>query len=179
MISGKKIYLRAMEPEDIDKLYGFENDPDIWHVSNTYIPFSKHFLSRFIENSSNDLFIDKQLRLMIIESQHNQCIGTLDFFDFDPMHHRAGIGILIEKSEREKGFASEAVELSIQYAFSFLSMHQLYVHVTNDNPASIRLFEKSGFVKTGSKKDWLLIDNTWKDVHFMQLINSNQTQGNQ
>ena len=66
MINSKSIVLRAMEPEDIDKLYLWENDPEVWIVSNTYIPFSKHFLSQFIINSQNDLFIDKQLRLMIM-----------------------------------------------------------------------------------------------------------------
>lgn len=175
MIKGKTIFLRAMEPEDIDILYRYENDPEVWHVSNTYIPFSRHFLSRFIESSQNDIFVDKQLRLMIIQNKTNRCIGTLDFFDFDPMHLRAGIGILIEQSHRGKGFAYEAVMLSADYAFNFLNLHQLFVHVTDDNSKSIKLFEKAGFLRTGIKKDWLCIMNTWKDVYFMQLLNRSIT----
>jgi len=171
MIRGEKIFLRAMEPEDIDMLYDFENDPEVWHVSNTYIPFSKHFLTQFIFNSCNDLFVDKQLRLMIILNKGEQCVGTLDFFDFDPMHMRAGIGILVEKSSRGKGIATEAIRLASEYAFNFLNLHQLFIHVTQDNPSSINVFEKSGFIRTGIKKDWLCIKNSWKDVLFMQLIN--------
>jgi diamine N-acetyltransferase len=171
MIKGKTVFLRAMEPEDIDILYTYENDPEVWHVSNTYIPFSKHFLSQFIATSGNDLFVDKQLRLMIVLQKSKKCIGTLDFFEFDPMHLRAGIGILIEKSHREQGIATEAVQLAAEYAFNNLNLHQLFVHITDDNPASIRLFEKTGFEKTGIKKDWLCIMNNWKDVFFMQLLN--------
>jgi diamine N-acetyltransferase len=174
MIRGKNIYLRAMEPQDVDLLYKWENDPHIWHVSNTYIPFSKHFLISFINNSGNDLFADKQLRLMIVNSKINNVSGTLDFFEFDPMHRRAGIGILIDEKYRNRGYASEAVELAVRYAFTFLNMHQLFVHVTSDNPHSIKLFTKAGFQETGVKRDWLLVENKWKDVHFLQLMNSTE-----
>ena len=31
---GKKVHLRAMEPEDLDWMYSIENDPELWDVSN-------------------------------------------------------------------------------------------------------------------------------------------------
>jgi diamine N-acetyltransferase len=174
MIQGKKIFLRAMEPNDVDQLYLWENDPEIWHVSNTYIPFSRHFLSSFIANSGNDIFTDKQLRLIIMDNENHLISGTLDFFEFDPMHRRAGLGILIDEKYRNRGYATEAVELAVRYAFRFLNMHQLFVHITSDNPLSIKLFKKAGFLETGVKKEWLLVENKWKDVHFLQLINTTE-----
>jgi len=173
MIQGKNISLRAMEPDDVDILFDWENDPLIWQVSNTYIPFSKHFLQQFIANSNNDLFADRQLRLMIVSRKSKTCIGTLDFFEFDPMHRRVGLGILVSEKYRKNGFASEAVLIASQYAFEILNIHQIFVHVTTDNPASIKLFSNSGFVQTGIKKDWILSNNVWKDVCFMQHIHNN------
>jgi diamine N-acetyltransferase len=171
MIKGQKIYLRAMEPDDISRLYIWENDPEIWHVSNTYIPFSRHYLNRFIETSGNDLFADKQLRLMICSKDSNEAIGTLDFFEFDPMHRRAGVGILVAPEHRENGVAAEALQLAVDYVFEVLNLHQVFAHVTSDNFPSLHLFQKAGFEITGEKKHWLMIRNSWKNVVFLQLIN--------
>jgi len=177
MIKGEKIYLRAMEPDDISRLYVWENDPEIWHVSNTYIPFSRHFLNRFIESSGNDLFADKQLRLMICANSTNEAIGTLDLFEFDPMHRRAGVGILISPEFRGNGMAAEALSLTIDYMFGVLNLHQVFAHITHDNLPSLQLFQKAGFQKSGVKKQWLMINNSWKDVVFMQLLNEKSELG--
>lgn len=50
LLQSELIKLRAMEPEDIEILYRWENDTDIWKVSNTIAPFSKYVLRQFIEN---------------------------------------------------------------------------------------------------------------------------------
>ncbi len=173
MITGKNIHLRAMEPSDLEVLYEWENDFDVWHVSNTYIPYSRYFLQQFISASSNDLYIDKQLRLIIVKNADKKETGTLDFFEFDPKHRRAGIGILVEKSHRNIGIATETINLAIEYAFNFLNIHQLFAHIAEDNDNGLKLFKNQGFQITGTKKDWLLINNTWKNVLFLQLLNEN------
>jgi len=173
MIKGENIYLRAMELSDIDVIYDWENDTDVWHVSNTYMPFSKYFLNEFISKSNNDLYTDKQLRLIIVKNIDLQRIGTIDLFDFDPMHKRAGLGILIDKNNRGNNYAKEAIKLAKKYAFEFLNLHQLYCNI-EDNDISIKLFCNANFVITGKKRDWLLINNEWKNVVFLQLINSSK-----
>jgi diamine N-acetyltransferase len=46
-IKGENIHLRALEPEDVDVLYKWENNREIWHVSNTQTPFSRYVLEQF------------------------------------------------------------------------------------------------------------------------------------
>ena len=54
-----------MEPEDLDFLYQMENDPSLWSISNFTVPYSKAVLQAYIDNSMNDMFADRQLRLII------------------------------------------------------------------------------------------------------------------
>ena len=49
-LGDDKITLRALEPEDIELLYSWENDTELWQVSNTLAPFSKYVLTQFIES---------------------------------------------------------------------------------------------------------------------------------
>lgn len=174
LLTGNITRLRAIEPNDADLIYSWENDSSIWQLSNTFAPFSKHIITQFIENSHQDLFQLKQLRLMIDKTDENviKTIGTIDLFDFDPMHRRAGVGILIaNESDRKKGYASDALDILIRYSFNTLQLHQLYCNITEDNTDSLNLFQSKGFQLIGTKRDWLIFPKGKKDEFMFQLIN--------
>lgn len=169
-LKGENISLRAIEPSDIDILYLWENDPENWNVSNTQTPFSRFVLEQYITSAHEDIYTAKQLRLMICNKE-NVAVGSIDLFDFDPNHLRAGVGILIaDKSDRRKGYASEALALLIDYCFETINLHQLYCNITTDNESSILLFQKHGFQITGIKKQWIRSGNSYKDELLLQLI---------
>lgn len=170
LLQHDNIYLRALETEDLDLLYRWENSTDHWLVSNTLTPFSKYTLAKFIESSSQDIFESKQLRLMIVKKEKNEAIGCIDLFDFDPFHLRAGIGIIIgEIDERRKGYASEALEAIISYSGKSLMLKQLYCNITDGNEESLNLFISKSFVITGQKHDWIKTPEGWKTEYFLQL----------
>ncbi|MFP4469067.1 MAG: GNAT family N-acetyltransferase [Bacteroidales bacterium] len=171
ILTGNHIILRAPEPEDVDLLYQWENDPHTWHLSNTVAPFSRFVLEQYVMNSHEDIYKTRQLRLMIDTAEREKTVGSIDLFEFEPAHRRAGIGLMIAEQERRKGYASEALELLTDYCFSTLMLHQLFCNITPDNKPSLELFQKRGFEVIGTKKDWLLINNQWKDELILQLIN--------
>lgn len=174
-LAGEHIQLRAIEPSDIDVLYSWENNTDLWKVSNTQTPFSKHVLQQYIDASHQDIYTAKQLRLIIDslaeKTSATKPVGCIDLFDFDPNHLRAGVGIMVaDTDDRRKGFAAEALKLLINYSFELLNLQQLYCNITVDNEASILLFKKHGFEITGVKKSWLREGNAFKDELLLQLI---------
>ncbi|MFW5706419.1 MAG: GNAT family N-acetyltransferase [Bacteroidota bacterium] len=168
-LNGKNLRLRAMEPSDIDLMYEWENDPETWIYSNTTTPFSRFYLEQYIINSHCDIYSEKQLRLMI-ETRDGTTLGCIDMFEFDPKNRRAGIGILIAREFRKKGFASESLDIIINYAKNVLALHQLFCNISHDNKKSLELFKKKGFREAGQKKQWLLVEDHWVDEHFLQLI---------
>ena len=171
-LKGKTIYLRALEPTDLDFLYLLENDEDLWEVSNTTTPYSKFVLKQYLGNAHRDIYEIKQLRLVICDNQTEAVLGFVDLFDFDPKHRKVGIGVVIFlEKERGKGFALEALEMLCNYAFKHLNMHQIFANITEDNLVSHRLFKKLGFEETGVKKDWIVSGGVYKNEHIYQLIN--------
>ena len=168
----KNIRLRALEPEDLELLYTWENNETFWVYSNTVSPFSRFTLKRYIENSHKNIYETGQLRLMIDHIEDKKTIGTIDLFEFDPFHKRAGIGILIaDETYRRKGFAAMSLKCLIQYCFKTLQLHQLYCNILANNTVSIELFKKHGFVEIGRKKDWIQTDNGYLDEYLFQLLN--------
>lgn len=172
-LQGKSVYLRALEPEDLEFVHSVENDEDIWEFSNTHTPYSRFVIRQYLENAHQDIFEAKQLRLAICKKGKDQAVGLIDLFEFEPHHKRAGVGIVVRKSEdRNAGVGTEALELLIAYAFTKLGIHQLYANIAPGNEASVRLFTKFGFELVGLKKDWNLIEGQYRDEALYQLINS-------
>ncbi|WP_422079745.1 GNAT family N-acetyltransferase [Ulvibacterium sp.] len=170
-LKGEHIHLRALEPEDLEFLYQLENNPEVWEISGTTAPYSKHVLKQYLENAHRDIYDVKQLRLCICTAK-DVVIGFVDLFDFDPKNRRAGIGIILIAGEQGKGVGTETLRLLCDYAFSVLDLRQLYANVTTDNERSLHLFRKLGFEKVGTKKDWIFFNGNYRDEILFQKINT-------
>lgn len=165
-----KVRFRALEPEDIDLLFEWENDSSIWEVSNTYEPFSKYILAKYIKESQRDIYESRQIRL-IIETTEGKPVGAIDLFDFDPFHFRAGVGVLIHnRDDRRMGYAFDALQLLCRYASEHLRLHQLFANIGEDNEASLQLFAKAGFEHTGTKKEWRRTSTGWANELIVQKV---------
>ncbi len=172
MLESSKLILRAVEPEDVDYLFKNENNPTIWELSNTITPFSKNTLSDYA-NSIHDIFAQKQFRFMIHLKAENKIIGMIDLFDFDAIHSRVGVGIIItDLNERNKGFAEEAINLVINYAKNTLYLNQLHCSIFSNNTSSINLFSKLGFqyLELNFLQWYRKSENEWNDENLYQLI---------
>lgn len=146
--------LRAVEPADVEVMYLWENDIDVWRVSGTTSPLSREQLLNFIEQQQYDIYATRQMRLII--DVEGVAVGAIDLFDFDPRHARLGIGILIYAPEqRRKGYARAAIEAVKSYARTTLGLHQLWATMAEDNLPSIALFESCGFECCGTRREWL------------------------
>lgn len=171
-LTGNKVYLRALEPEDLEFVYAVENDEQIWEVSNTQTPYSKFLIRQYLENAHQDIYEAKQLRLAICTKDSNKAIGLIDLFDYDPANQRAGVGIIIKDEEaRGKGYGKEALELLIGFSFSKLHLRQLFANIDVENNASVSLFTNFGFRLVGVKKEWNKRGNFYKDEALYQLVN--------
>lgn len=165
--------LRAVELSDVDLLYEWENDMELWEFGNTMRPFSKYALENYVLNSQNEsLYSAKQMRLMIDIEENNSTytIGCIDIYDYEARDSKAGIGIFISELERKKGYAQKAISLLENIMQNTYNIHQLYAFITEDNQKSIKLFEKSGYIFTSSLKDWVLTNSKYKNVNVYQKI---------
>ena len=150
--------LRALEEEDLEVMYGWENDMELWRVSGTVAPFARHILSRLIEEQQYDIYATRQLRLVveIVTAEGTKAVGAVDLFDFNPQNGRAGVGIMITKPYRRQGLAADALQAVERYAREVLRLNQLWCSVTEDNVASLALFEGLGYAECGRRREWIL-----------------------
>jgi len=165
----KNIFLREVQPSDLDLLLSWENDPENWKVSGTVKPYTVEEMMSFVTDTSS-IAENRQKRWMICLAENQLPIGTIDLFHADLIHGFAGVGILIAKKEmRQKGFAKQALELLIELAKNELNFTNLTCSIQSDNDSSIQLFKKVGFEEIGIRKDWYLHNGIRLDEHLFQL----------
>lgn len=168
LLSDGAYRLRAPEPEDLDVLFGMENDTSIWSVSGNAVPYSRYQIKKYIQQSQHDFYTDRQIRLIIERESDSAVIGSVDLTDIDPYNGRAEIGIALLSEFRGKGIASAALKIAGSYSKSVLRLRQLYCHVPANNDTSVNLFVSNGFTQSGRLKQWLVHDETYSDVLVLQ-----------
>lgn len=168
MLISSRLILRPLEPIDVDTLYKWENDPEIWNIGNTVAPYSRKLLWEYVDTYEADIFKSRQLRFMIALAETKETVGTIDLFDFDPINSRCGIGILVVPPFRGTGIAAEALALTAEYCHRRLSLHQLYCTIAVSNDASRNLFTSVGFTPCGRLRSWLREGGTYQDAFFYQ-----------
>lgn len=169
-LRNETVCLRALEPEDLELLYGWENNPAWWEVGDTLAPYSRYLLKKYIGESRRDIFELRQQRFMIDFVPETVTVGMVDLYDFEPHHRRSGVGILVDPDFQNRGIGREALTVLSQYAFDFLKIHQLYAYVPVKNEVSKKLFSRCGFKTTGVLTDWLQTQTGYMDVYMMQCI---------
>ena len=169
MNTATSIRLRAIEPEDLDLLYRIENDITLWDTGTTNVPYSRYTLHDYIANSSDDIYADRQVRL-VVENDGGQTVGVVDLVHFDPQHQRAEVGIVIMARYRRQGYAARALQELCRYALSVLHLHQLYAVVKAENTAARQLFCQAGFRMETTLRDWLFDGRSYHDALLAQAF---------
>lgn len=166
----KEVRLRALEPEDVDKLYLWENDKEVWPYGVTRAPLSRHQLWEYATNYDANPFSTGQLRLIIeIIAESANChtfqtiaCGTIDLYDIDPVNSRSMVGVMIAPKWRKKGIATKALELVDNYCRDTLGLALIASEVASDNHPSIKLFhETSKYQQVGERPAWFRRGNSF------------------
>lgn len=98
-------------------------------------------------------------------------IGVMNIRDFTNPHGTAEFGISIgEPAERGRGFGTEAVRLILDYAFSVLNVHNVWLDTPAYNAAALRAYEKAGFREIGRRRGAWTVAGRRYDVVLMDCV---------
>lgn len=170
-MTDNELRLRAPEPEDLEVMYEMENNPTVWEVSCTTVPYSRFMLRQYLEQATGDIFTDKQVRLMVERTTDGQVVGCVDLTNYEPLHGRAEIGMAISTAHQGQGIGRRALRMLCAYASGCLHLHQLVAYIPADNEACLQMFRREGFTRHLPLTDWLATaDGTYKDAVLVQCL---------
>jgi RimJ/RimL family protein N-acetyltransferase len=177
MIKSENIYIRPFIPEDAAALLKLqtENRPffekfSIERKESFYtLEGQLERIKSFQKDSQND-----QSYNFGIFNNDGTLIGTIGLTQvLRSSLQCAFIGYDLDKKQNGKGYMTEVVKLSVEFAFNELKLHRIEAGVMPHNIGSIRVLEKSGFHKEGIAVKNVKINGKWEDHQVLAIINPN------
>ena len=168
ILEGKNIYLRPMTVEDTDLIVKWRNEDFVRKNFIYQKPFTREGHLNWVET----MVKTGKVVQFIICTNENKPVGSVYLRDIDETHHKAEYGIFIgEREALSKGYGTEAAKLMIRYAFDERKLHKLMLRVLAGNDRAKKSYENAGFVQEAYLKDDVYLENGYRDVILMAVIN--------
>lgn len=168
MLKSAHVALTPLTKTDSPLLWQWINDRELVLFNSSYQPVSEPEHEAWFEAIRNrsDVFIFG-IRLW----ETDRLIGSCQLHSINSVSRSAELQIRLGNTdEHGKGYGTEAVKLLLQFAFSDLNLHRVYLHVFATNTRAIKVYEKSGFVREGTLRQADYVDNQFVDVLVMGIL---------
>ena len=162
------IYLRPITRQDTKFIVAWRNSDAVRSRFIYREPFTEegheHWLETMVDTG-------KAIQMIVCDLATDQPLGSVFVRDVDRKHSKAEYGIFLgEEKARGRGIGTAAAKLMLRFCFVEEQFHRIYLRGLSDNVPAIRSYEKAGFVKEAHLRESVFLDEEYKDVVLMAIL---------
>jgi [ribosomal protein S5]-alanine N-acetyltransferase len=156
---------------DADTVVKLCNNYNIYK-STLYLPYpyNKDHALAWMERHLENFNANKAYEFAITDKESGDLFGAIALSNNRSNQH-GEIAYWIGEEYWGNGYATEAAEAVIRFAFEEKGYHKVFARYFGSNPASGRVMEKLGMVKEGLLEDHIKKDNRFESLIYYGLIN--------
>ncbi|OEE62768.1 spermidine acetyltransferase [Enterovibrio norvegicus FF-454] len=161
-----QIRLRALEQTDLRFIHQLNNNRSImayWFEE----PYESYYE---LEELFRKHIHDSNERRFIAEDNEKQPIGLVELVEINTIHRNAEFQIIIAPDYQGCGYARTLIKKALNYAFTILNLHKVYLSVAVNNEKAIHLYEKSGFIEEGHLVKEIFVNGEYCDIKRMYIL---------
>ena len=167
-LAGERIYLRPPKRKDAFKWQKLRLSSKEflipWEPSWDANSCSRRSYMRFLKNSYYLANMDRAYSFLIFEKEKNLLLGGINVGNVRRgVSQSAAIGYWVGKQYARKGYMYEALKILLPSLFIDLRLNRIEAATLEENNASRNLLVKIGFKKEGLLRQYLKINNKWRD----------------
>ena len=157
-LEGDRVVLDRVVDSDASALLDLINNPRVQRYIPTYL-FEKqrddvHATIRLLYG---DLFESEESLILAVRAKDTgELAGLAEFYGLRDELHKVSVGYRLRECFWGHGFATEAASLMVDYLYGKTDIEIITASVMVSNPASARVLEKCGFIRTARdvEEDW-------------------------
>ena len=170
-LTTPRLRLRALVPADVPALYEIFADVEVvryWSAP----PLADLAEAAALQAEIEALFHAGSLFQwgIVRAGAEDRVLGTCTLADIDLKHQRAAIGFALGRASWGHGFAREAVQALVEFAFTELELHRLAADADPRNQRSLQLLAALGFVREGFQRECYFVMDEWQDAVLFGLL---------
>ncbi len=151
----QRLLLREFKPGDAPDVLVFRGDPEVQRYNSEPLKSQAEALA-FIEEQRAEYAAHQGIPWAVTDAQSGQVLGCFNFGPWDEWHRSSDLGYDLRRDRWGQGLAAEALGRIIAFGFDTMGMHRIQARTRADNQASIRLLERLGFKREGTRRQAIL-----------------------
>jgi RimJ/RimL family protein N-acetyltransferase len=168
MLKGKRISLRPIREADLDAVYAAHED-----IANrgAYFPLGVQSETAFRRDFAEHGLWQREAGTLLIDTRDGEIAGHVEFFR--PVSYWDAWELsyqLYDERFASHGYATEAVQLMVDYLLATKKPHRIQLCIVPENLASVRIAEKCGFSLEGTMRGAFFNDGRNQDVLMYSLL---------
>lgn len=166
VLAGDRVTLRRVEPADYPLIQGWQNDPEVFRWMDYERPFSLEDIRHAEEHAA-----EKDMPF-IIEAE-GKAVGRIGLFRIRGRIRTAALYVFIgDRTVWGHGYARDALNLLLGYAFDTLNLELVELWTLADNERAIRLYKSLGFLEDARLRNRTYHDGNIGDSLIMSITRS-------
>ncbi|KGI39722.1 GNAT family N-acetyltransferase [Clostridium tetani] len=171
MIKGKKVYLSAIEKEDLQQLMNWRNRSDFRKYFREYkeinsIMQEKWFQNKVLNDNSTIMFAIKKV-------ENDELIGCCGLCYINWVHGNADLSLYIGWNNEyidDKGYSEESCKLLFNYGFFELRLNKIWTEIYEFDYKKKKLYEKLGFSIDGVLRESYFYEGRFLNSYILSLL---------
>lgn len=180
-LDGDQVAIRAFSMRDVDELVELRRRNRVFNT-----PFEPRRSDGFFTTSGqraevirdrDEWAADRMYAFAIVEQATGHIRGRIGLANIvRGAWDNATLGYFVDEAVNGRGYATEAVALSLAFAFGPVRLHRVQAAVMPHNVRSARVLAKNGFRREGFAPRYLRLAGGWRD-HDLYAITAEEHAG--
>lgn len=168
MLTGDRVTLRPMRPDDYEQLYAWRVDLATWGDQTDEAPFP--LTLEAYKQSSAEAAKSPEKRCAWAAEVDGALVGRAGMFAFDELSRNAEVGLGFGPEHRGKGYGRETLRLLLAFGFEHRNLHRIWLECAATNERAVRAYTAAGFVEEGRLRQHAWIGGRYVDVVRMGVL---------
>lgn len=168
MLSGERVVLRALRPEDVEPLWRMRQDRQLWaQIDDRPLlpqPLAE-YRARYDARSTGD-------DALFAVEVHGELAGRALLFKVDPLARHGEVGLSLLPEFRGRGYGRDVLRVLLDYAFRSRNLRRVHLQTLASNTAALAAYRAVGFVEEGRLREHAWVEGGYDDVVVMSVLRS-------
>ncbi len=170
VLRGARLTLREMREEDLAAWFARLSDREAAALAGDPVATSMQVVVDGLAYHREAFRTKEGLRWSIVPNDVGGSVGTIGFGSLDEANRKGAIGGAAGRAYWNRGIATEAARLVVEYGFSDLGLERIEAEAMAENIGSIRVLEKVGFRREGLLRGYRIVNGERADFVVYGLL---------
>jgi ribosomal-protein-alanine N-acetyltransferase len=152
-----RLILRQAQLSDAEEVLVFRSDPVVQRYNGPVFK-SVEEAEALIEELQTEFEKGEGVSWGVTLKEQDRVIGLFGLHYWSKYHRRAEAGYDMARAFWGQGIGSEALRAILRFGFNDLDLNRIYAGTIADNQESVRMLERLGFTREGTRRK-----HSWED----------------